>query len=89
MIEDVFLEDLKSRGIEVNRNCAFIKCTPQSSENVIDSTCRDVPRSRSRIFRSKIVVGCDGAHSQVRKSMSRVVMEGESGKAAWGVLDGK
>lgn len=89
MIEDVFLDDLKSRGVEVIRNKPFVKFTAGIDNSIIDSTCGDGLTGPSKIFRSKIVVGCDGAHSKVRKCWQGVEMEGESGKAAWGVLDGK
>jgi 2-polyprenyl-6-methoxyphenol hydroxylase-like FAD-dependent oxidoreductase len=88
MIEDVFLEDLKTRGVEVTRSSPFLKFNPRKSNNTIDSACGDTPTNQSKIFRSRFVVGCDGAHSQVRKGLSSATMDGESGKAAWGVLDG-
>jgi phenol 2-monooxygenase (NADPH) len=88
MIEDVFLEDMKTRGIEVVRNSPFMSCTTEGSENYIVTTCEDLTTGKNRTIRSKYVVGCDGAHSRVRKSMASVEMVGESGKAAWGVLDG-
>jgi 2-polyprenyl-6-methoxyphenol hydroxylase-like FAD-dependent oxidoreductase len=88
MIEDVFLEDLKSRGIEVTRSSPFVKCDNVNSSEVIESTYQDVTIGQNKTIRSTYVIGCDGAHSQVRKSMPGVIMEGQSGNAAWGVLDG-
>ena len=89
MIEDVFLEDLKSRDVEVIRNSPFIKCNTKTPNGLVETTCQDVSTGMTKMIRSKYVVGCDGAHSQVRKSMLGVSMVGESGKAAWGVLDGE
>jgi len=37
--------------------------------------------------RSKYLVGCDGAHSAVRRSIG-VEMKGEGTDVFWGVLDG-
>ncbi len=89
MIEDAFLDDLKSRGVHVTRNSPFIQCGSRDSGNVIESTCQDTGTGKRKIIRSNYVIGCDGAHSQVRKSMPGVTMEGQSGNAAWGVLDGE
>jgi phenol 2-monooxygenase (NADPH) len=89
MIEDVFLRDLKSRGVRVTRSSPFVQCSSRNSNGVIDSTCQDKATGQAKTIRSNYVIGCDGAHSQVRKSMSEVTMEGQSGNAAWGVLDGE
>jgi phenol 2-monooxygenase len=89
MIEDVFLEDLRSRGVEVTRSSPFVQCGSRNSNNVIESTCQDTVTGQTKTIRSNYVIGCDGAHSQVRKSMPGVSMEGQSGNAVWGVLDGE
>lgn len=89
MIEDVFLKDLKSHGVQVTRSSPFVLCSSKDSNNIIESTCKDAITGGGKIIRSKYVIGCDGAHSQVRKSMPGVTMEGQSGNAAWGVLDGE
>jgi phenol 2-monooxygenase len=86
MIEDIFLEDLKERGVEVTRSSPFVKCS--SAKGLVESICEDTEKGVNRTIKSKYVVGCDGAHSKVRKSISGIEMVGESGKAAWGVLDG-
>lgn len=89
MIEDVFLRDLKSRGVKVTRSSPFVQCSSRNSIGVIDSTCQDKVTGQTKIIQSNYVIGCDGAHSQVRRSMSRVTMQGLSGNAAWGVIDGE
>lgn len=88
MIEDVFLEDLKSHDVEVSRSSPFVTCSMTVPDSLVESTCKNAFTGETRKIRSKYVVGCDGAHSQVRRSMPGVSMIGESGKAAWGVLDG-
>lgn len=40
----------------------------------------------SESLRARYVVGCDGAHSAVRKAIGRV-MRGDSANQAWGVMD--
>lgn len=42
--------------------------------------------ANTEILRAKYVVGCDGAHSWVRKQLG-IEMEGESTDYVWGVLD--
>lgn len=42
---------------------------------------------RKEIINAKYVIGCDGAHSWVRKNIG-ISMEGESTDYVWGVLDG-
>jgi 2-polyprenyl-6-methoxyphenol hydroxylase-like FAD-dependent oxidoreductase len=91
MIEDVFIEDLKNRGVEVTRSSTFIKCSSRNSDKVMKSRWNDTVtgQQKSKTLRSNYVIGCDGAHSKVRRSMWGVAMEGFSGDSAWGVIDGE
>jgi len=91
MIEDVFLEDLKSRGVEVTRSSTFVKCTSRNSDKVMKSRLNNTVtgQQETKTILSNYVIGCDGAHSKVRKSMLGVAMEGLSGDSAWGVIDGE
>ncbi|KAI5207082.1 2-polyprenyl-6-methoxyphenol hydroxylase [Aureobasidium subglaciale] len=41
---------------------------------------------QKKIFRAKYAVGCDGAHSSVRRSLG-YTMVGDSSNAVWGVMD--
>ena len=86
MVEDIFLDDLRDHGIEVTRNSPFIKCS--AGKGLVETICDDTDKGITRALESRYVVGCDGAHSKVRKCIPGIEMEGESGKAAWGVLDG-
>jgi phenol 2-monooxygenase (NADPH) len=90
MIEDIFLEDLKSRGVEVNRCSTFVKCSSRNSHKIMKSRWNDTVtgQQKTNTIRSNYVIGCDGAHSNVRKSMWGVAMEGLKGDSAWGVIDG-
>ncbi|PNP51907.1 hypothetical protein THARTR1_07498 [Trichoderma harzianum] len=49
-------------------------------------TTRAISNGQQRVFRSKYVLGCDGAHSAVRKSLG-FAMVGDSTNAIWGVMD--
>lgn len=88
MIEDLFIDDMNARGVEVVRNFAFTdyaktergRAMVINSTNVVDETVQSI--------HAKYLVGCDGAHSQVRKCIPGAVSEGSSSEAVWGVLDG-
>jgi len=86
-VEDVFLEDLKTRGVEARRSSPFLRYSTIGSE--IEVEYEDLKTGRTEKVRTKYLVGCDGAHSKVRKLTSGSEMDGELGKSAWGVLDGK
>jgi len=46
----------------------------------------DAHRGQVETVRARFAVGCDGAHSTVRKSLGRA-LHGESANQAWGVMD--
>ncbi|KIW15396.1 hypothetical protein PV08_05442 [Exophiala spinifera] len=89
MVEDIFIEDMKDRGIEVTRSSPF-QCyeATQDPEAPIEAICKDNKTGSSISFKTKYLVGCDGAHSNVRKSIAGAQMVGESSNSKWGVLDG-
>ena len=89
MIEDIFVEDLAERGVEVTR------CSPFSSYSAgsdlmapIDIACNDTTNGSKKFLKAKYLVGCDGARSVVRKCIPGTEMVGDSTRAPWGVLDG-
>jgi phenol 2-monooxygenase len=87
MVEDVFLDDLKFRGVEVTRNMPFTRYSLTKSG--VDVECDDTNVGHSKILKTQFMVGCDGAHSRVRKSMMGAEFDGETSHQHWGVLDGK
>lgn len=90
MVESLFLDDMKERGVEVERNSSFESCKiTEDSPYPVEASIADKAKDTQRKVKAKYVVGCDGAHSMVRKSMPGVVMEGENSDANWGVLDGE
>jgi phenol 2-monooxygenase len=90
MIEDIFLRDLRLRGVEVIRSSPFLSYSQKKeTDALIDVECRDLRTGKTRPFKTQYLVGCDGAHSKVRKVMLGAVEHTESSKSAWGVLDGK
>lgn len=86
MVEDVFLEDLKCRGVEVSRSTPFTKYSLTKSG--VEIECNDLKTGNSKILTSQFMVGCDGAHSKVRKNMLGAEFDGETSTQHWGVLDG-
>jgi phenol 2-monooxygenase len=89
MIEDVLIEDLRERGVEVTRSSPFVKYSLNSDLKApIDVFCQDANIGAERTLRSKYLVGCDGARSMVRASIPDAQMIGDSTRAPWGVLDG-
>jgi hypothetical protein len=89
MVESVFLDDLKERGVEVVRNTAFTDYdyTPQKVRP-LSVTCKQDVAQNKKIYGTRYLVGCDGAHSQVRKAIPNALPIGASSEAVWGVLDG-
>lgn len=90
MIEDIFLKDLRLRGVEVVRSTPFLSYSQKKEGNsIVDVECSDLRTGKARSFKTQYLVGCDGAHSKVRKVMLGPVEHTQSTKSAWGVLDGK
>ncbi len=86
MVEDVFLDDLKIRGVEVVRSMPFTRYV--ETEAGVEVECEDLVAGKPKVYTSQYIVGCDGAHSKVRKSLLHAPYEGERSNSAWGVLDG-
>lgn len=89
MVEDIFIDDMRERGIEVTRSMPFSRyVTTDDVEAPIEAICQDKKIGSSRSFKTKYLIGCDGAHSNVRRSIAGAQMVGESSNSKWGVLDG-
>lgn len=89
MVENIFIEDLRERGCEVVRDTAFVgyEATPQKVRPLTVS-CKQGVGQMAKAYGTRYIVGCDGAHSQVRKAIPGAVPVGASSDALWGVLDG-
>lgn len=89
MVEGIFEDDLNERGIQVSRDTAFVdfEYTPGSSQPVAVN-CQSGVSHTNKSFYTQYVVGCDGAHSKVRKCIPGATPVGSSTDAVWGVLDG-
>lgn len=87
MVEDVFLKDMAQRGVHVLRSLTCTGFTKSSKHLTVEVQSQGIEQN-TKTLKTQYLVGCDGAHSKVRKAISGAVMEGEPSRAVWGVLDG-
>ncbi|TVY76161.1 3-hydroxybenzoate 4-monooxygenase, partial [Lachnellula suecica] len=89
LIEDVFINDLKERNIEVTRSHPFLRYSDSPDrKSPVEIVCMDNVSDSEKSLKTKYLVGCDGARSMVRQSIPGTEMIGNSTRAPWGVLDG-
>lgn len=72
------------------------RLAPEYNTRMVDLTVPDAPDApvtvsvdqagQTETIKARFVVGCDGARSQVRRSLG-VALRGEAANAAWGVMD--
>ncbi|KKA26740.1 hypothetical protein TD95_000883 [Thielaviopsis punctulata] len=90
VVEGLFIEDMRKRGVEVRRNTAFESYSvPENKNGPLQVNCRANVNHERRTLLTQFLVGCDGAHSKVRKSIPNARAIGMSQAAIWGVLDGE
>lgn len=89
MVERVFVDDLAKRGIAVRR-CHKLDGVSVTGDLITVHTRFNVTRD-TRAFETTYLVGCDGAHSRVRKLInpSANPRDDTSDMSVWGVLDGE
>jgi phenol 2-monooxygenase len=89
MVEAVLEGDLRERGTVVSRNTAFVSVeyTPMAIRS-LTVNCRQDSYCTKKSFSTRYIVGCDGAHSIVRKCIPGATPVGALSDAVWGVLDG-
>ena len=75
---DLEIDAPKSEGVKANCSDYPVTVTLERTDPVHEGEIETV--------RARYVVGCDGAHSAVRKSLGRS-MQGDSANQAWGVMD--
>lgn len=90
MVENVFLDDLTKRGVTVRR-CHRFDGVSLNDQGFIEVRTRFNVMRQLRTFETTYLVGCDGAHSRVRKLISPDSGERDdpSKMSVWGVLDGE
>lgn len=89
MIEAIFEDDLKERGTHIVRNTFFtgFEYTPHSVRP-LKVRCNQDPGQVPKTYATRYLVGCDGAHSQVRKGIPHSTPVGAVSESVWAVLDG-
>ncbi|EFI27336.1 FAD binding domain-containing protein [Coprinopsis cinerea okayama7 len=93
-IEAIFMDSMAASGVEVERHVAPVSISlDEAVARVYDKECYPVKASLRNLFNgnlevvnAKILIGADGAHSWVRKSLG-IAMEGEQTDYVWGVID--
>ncbi|CAK7203595.1 hypothetical protein SEUCBS139899_006332 [Sporothrix eucalyptigena] len=87
MVESMFVDDLRFRGVEVDRSTKFTSCT--AGEDALTVGCKYNVTHDDKFFVTNYLVGCDGAHSQVRRMIPDAYAAGTPQDSLWGVLDGE
>lgn len=97
-IEDIFLDSMKNLGVEVDRPVIPVSIqiseTGKHSTDLDDHPVRVVLKhmntpegeNDTEVVQAKYVIGGDGAHSWVRRTLN-IEMEGEQTDYVWGVVD--
>lgn len=83
-IESLFLDSMRTRGVEVTRSTVPISLAIDKDPRVLGSASshpvtvglRNLTTRAEETVRAKYVVACDGAHSWTRKALD-IPMEGE------------
>ncbi|OAA60275.1 FAD binding domain-containing protein [Niveomyces insectorum RCEF 264] len=92
MVEGIFVDDLRKRGVNVTRNTRFDTYSSDQGDNLHSSMRVHCKRSDTGAsvggLTADYIVGCDGAHSRVRQTIPGAAAEATSNESHWGVLDG-
>ncbi|KAF8909526.1 FAD binding domain-containing protein [Mucidula mucida] len=96
-IEAIFLDAMRPLGVEIERPAVPMKLQISTDDaELTDPTAYPIQvtiqhldakqGSEPEVVRAKFIVGCDGAHSWVRKTLG-ITMDGEQTQYIWGVID--
>lgn len=94
MVESLFVDDLRQRGVEVVRSTQFRACSSDDATGPLLVHCTEGGgEGKDKTFAADYLVGCDGAHSKVRSAIPGASASANGSGAAthhsvWGVLDG-
>lgn len=89
-IEGVFLEDLRSRGVEVQRpwTISAARYRGPGSEYPVDVDLVSIDGSAKETVRAKYLFGADGARSAVRNLLKIPMIYKDPTVHVWSVIDG-
>ncbi|KAG1819056.1 FAD binding domain-containing protein [Suillus subaureus] len=97
-IQDIFIDSMTPLGVEVQRSTIPTSIELSKDENeladptsypvcvVLQRLDKSEDEPQEEIVHAKFVVGCDGAHSWIRKQVD-ITMDGEQSDSIWGVVD--
>ncbi|KAL4251565.1 PheA/TfdB FAD monooxygenase family protein [Abortiporus biennis] len=93
-IEAIFVDSMRERGLEVDRPIipTSLELSTEESElkdpnaYPVKVELKHLEDNTTETVRAKFVVGSDGAHSWVRKTLG-ITMDGEQTDYIWGVVD--
>ncbi|KDR69199.1 hypothetical protein GALMADRAFT_77605 [Galerina marginata CBS 339.88] len=90
-IESIFSDSMRCFGVEVSRPVVPTSIQLSEDESKLNDPNAypirvELLQVETEIVHAKFVVGADGAHSWVRKSIG-IIMEGEQTDYIWGVVD--
>ncbi|KAL4251566.1 PheA/TfdB FAD monooxygenase family protein [Abortiporus biennis] len=93
-IETIFLDSMREQGLEVDRPTipTLLELSTDESElkdanaYPVKVVLKHLEKDTTETLRAKFVVGSDGAHSWVRKTL-KITMDGEHTEYIWGVVD--
>ncbi|KAL1636616.1 hypothetical protein SLS58_009740 [Diplodia intermedia] len=87
IIEEVFINDLKERNIEIRRDTTLMDYAYTGKTSPLEITYLADNQYRCSTNASYLV-GCDGGRSAIRKSIGAQFL-GASSDSVWGILDGE
>ncbi|GAB5588214.1 hypothetical protein Unana1_03114 [Umbelopsis nana] len=86
-LEDELNKDINKFGMEVEYGVKLTDVfTPEDPDEPILCTLRNEETGKLEYITCKYLIGADGAHSFVRRSMA-VTVEGETPNMVWGIID--
>jgi phenol 2-monooxygenase len=86
-VEEVLLKDMMERGESVTKHQTFVDYQDTAGDPLLRIICESSDTHEKTVFKAKYLVGCDGTHSNVAKSMGARQIGLNSGEV-WGVIDG-
>ncbi|TRM68033.1 FAD binding domain-containing protein [Schizophyllum amplum] len=92
-IEEIFVDSLESMGVFVDRPAEPLSLHTSDERELLDPTSHPIQvvlkrldTEETELVRARYVVGADGAHSWVRKTLG-IALDGEQTNYTWGVVD--
>ncbi|KAL1709258.1 FAD binding domain-containing protein [Schizophyllum commune] len=93
-IEEIFVDSMESMGVQVDRPTEPLSMHASDDEKELSDpqthpirvVLRHIDTGETELVHARYVVGADGAHSWVRKTLG-IALDGEQTNYTWGVID--